>query len=318
MQGRYVRLISLLLLLGLSASVQALELQRLSPKVGRPGSAIHLQGRGFGDAIGDLAVVIAPRGGNTRVHMAVVNWSDKDILVRVPNGAPPGIYEISIVSPPSRNPPVHSTARPLSVLPSLKPEGSAIPDAKAWRHPDLQPNPRTAPQPPQGAPVSKPDPGFRLEPESSGRSVQAAAAAGGVTACADPALTDLQVLHPQRNLDGSYRFGLRVQIRNLGSRTLEAERGQTRLTLRQGARLLRTGIWPGPPMNGIRLEPGRGLKLEIPLITLDPRQVAQGVLAGIALRAEGAGDAARLDCNPGNNRFGIDGASLQQALGVRP
>ena len=72
MHGRYLRLIPLLLL-GLSVSVQALELQRLSPKVGRPGSAIHLQGRGFGDAMGDLAVVIAPRGGSTRVHMAVVN-----------------------------------------------------------------------------------------------------------------------------------------------------------------------------------------------------------------------------------------------------
>ncbi|MEJ2590762.1 MAG: hypothetical protein P8178_05050 [Candidatus Thiodiazotropha sp.] len=316
MYDRYARLIPLLLLLGLSVSVQALELQRLSPKVGRPGSAIRLQGRGFGDAMGDLAVVIAPRGGSTRVHMAVVNWSDKDILVRVPNGVTPGVYEISIVSPPSRNPPVRSTAHPLSVLPPLTRDGSAIPDAKAWRHPDLQPNPKMTPQPQQGASVSKPDRGFRLEPESSGRSDQAAAAAA--TACADPAVTDLQVLHPQRNLDGSYRLGLRVQIRNLGSRTLEAERGQTRLTLRQGARLLRTGIWPGPPMNGIRLEPGRGLNLEIPFITLDARQVAQGLLAGIALRAEGAGDASLLDCNPGNNRFGIDGASLQRALGIRP
>jgi len=213
---------------------------------------------------------------------------------------------------------VRSTAHPLSVLPPLKRDGSAIPDAKAWRHPDLKPSPKTTPQPPQGAQTaSKPDPGFRLEPESPGHADQAVAAAGA-TACADPALTDLQVLHPQRNLDGSYRFGLRVQIRNLGSRTLEAERGQTRLTLRQGARLLRTGTWPGPPMNGIRLEPGRGLNLEIPFITLDPRQVAQGLLAGIALRDGGAEDAARLDCNPGNNRFGIDGASLQRALGIRP
>lgn len=306
----------LLLLLGMTAPVQALELQRLSPKVGRPGSAIHLQGRGFGDAMGELSVVIELRGGTARVHMAVVSWSDRDILVRVPNGVKPGIYEISIVSPPSRNPPVRSSRHPLSVLPPLNESYGADNDARGWRHPDLQPRPGRLPE--QGDRVAKHDPGFSLEADASRRSDGKHDVHASAADCADPALTGLQVLQPRRNLDGSYRFGLRVQIRNLGNRPLEAERGQTRLTFRQGARLLRTGTWPGPPMNRIRLEPGRGLSLEIPFLTLDARQAAQGLLAGIALQNDSAEGSARLDCNPGNNRFGIDGASLRRELGIRP
>ena len=303
----------LLLLLGMTASAHALELQRLSPKVGRPGSAIHLQGRGFGDAMGDLSVVIEPRGGSARVHMAVVSWSDSDILVRVPNGVKPGIYEISIVSPPSRHPSVRSTSHPLSVLPPLSGNFGAINDARGWKHPDLQP--KSARLRDQGDRAAKRDPGFSLEADASRRSDGKHDTPANENDCADPALTGLQVVQPRRNLDGSYRFGLRVEIRNLGNRLLEAERGQTRLTFRQGARLLRTGPWPGPPMNRIRLEPGRGMSLEIPLLTLDARQAAQGLLAGIALQGEGL---VQMDCNPGNNRFGIDGASLQRELGIRP
>lgn len=345
MQGRYIKPGLLLLLLWVCAPLQAMELQRLTPTVTRPGSEIHLQGQGFGSSAGDLSVVIQERGEATRVRMPVVSWSDRDILVRVPGVISPGVYEISIVSPPSRNPPIQSVRHPLSVLPAPKGKSATLPLNSDWRHPDLHPHPKWVPGHEPGRPQSTPSvlrpdgkslkaspigkrqtesatagpgggQGFELDRERSGSAFARVGETANGRICADPALVRMEVLSVRRNLDGSYRFRLRLQIRNLGQAALETGAGQTRLTVRQGAGILHTGYWPGAHSGSILLAPGHALDAEVPIAAMTARQAARGLLAELAVVDEGDDGSGQGDCDPANNRLGLDGAGLQRSLGI--
>jgi hypothetical protein len=353
---RYDRqLFFLLLLTALSSPLNALELQRLAPTTGAAGSEVHLLGVGFGASAGDLSVVIQRRGESRRVRMVVTRWSDRDILVRVPEGVTTGIYEISLVSTPTRLPPVQSRSQPLSVLPRInreydaadqKPEDQPAPTLHL--RPELLPSQRTqgfettpgvrlhpsltTPDPKRFSPSTdltlRPgfsptdraqgataDPDLRLAPGVTTPG-NPAGVAGGEQGCADPALVGMKILHSQRSLDGSYQFQLRVQIRNLGSFPLQVDRSQTRLTLRQGAHQLYTATWSSPRMANILLQPGRVWTEEITVRNFSIKQAAAGLLAEISVSKPTGVDERQLDCGISNNRQGIDGSTLQRSLGI--
>jgi hypothetical protein len=353
---RYDRqLFILLLLTALASPLNAMELHRLTPTTGAAGSEVHLLGLGFGASAGDLSVVIQRRGESSRVRMAVSRWSDRDILVRVPEGVTAGIYEISIVSAPTRMPPVQSGRQPLSVLPRINREYEAAnqmpedqPAPTLHLRPELLPSQRTqgfettpgvrlhpsltTPDPKRFSPSkdltlrpgfsptdraqgATADPGLRLAPGVTTPGNPAGAVGGG-RGCADPALVGVKILRSRRSLDGSYQFQLRVKIRNLGSLPLQAERSQTHLTLRQGAHQLYAAAWSSPRTASILLQPGRVWTEEIMIRNLSIKQAAAGLLAEISVSKPTGGDEHLLDCDVSNNRQGVDGSTLQRSLGI--
>jgi len=293
------------LTLAWSGSSFAMELQRLAPTVCGAGSEVHLLGRGFGPKPGNLVVVIQRQGEPDRIHMRALRWSDTDILVRIPDAVTSGVYAITIVG--TRIPPVQSRGQLFSVAPRLREEYD-----QAYR-----------------AREDEPRPSFRIRPEMVPTLRDQGNGTGGFSVapelvtpdpvtnertCADPALESLKVLDPARNPDGSYRFQLGIQIGNVGGFPFEADRKQTRLTVRQGERLLHSATWTAPTPRRVELRPGHTQRVSIPVSRVTVKEAARDLRAEISVINQ-AGDGPRSrDCNVSNNQRVLDSASLRRAL----
>jgi hypothetical protein len=288
-----VLMLMLVLVLAPFSSADAaytMDLNSVSPNSGQPGSMVRLAGNKFGAVQAGHRVILRHESGSYR-EMAVTRWGNTGIDVAIPSDAKTGANTIFIANPPTQ-PGRTDASRPVAfTIPVMLKPGIAAAIGNAG--------------PGVGLPAGTKTPQLQMK----------------AVGCPDPAITELRVGWPAKNPDGTYTFRVVAIVTNVGQAPFESARRQTGITLKEGPRVLSSGVWPSRMAETIALARGEAFSQVATVTRWSPTsEFLTDFTAELSYDPDIRMDSnpKNDDCGAGNNRKVLTVAEVRRQLGIAP